>query len=137
MFALTVLEALGQAKIYDVDVISARFCATYQEIVRFDIPMDDSFFMHFLNAFDQLDCDHKHCFKVKIALARLEKVLKRRAEQVHNHDMKLLVWHRAIRANVVEARHACLSSHLVDQLRLPEEHWISLILLCFFLCNIK
>ena len=80
VFALTVLEALGQAKIYDVDVISARFCATYQEIVRFDIPMDDSFFMHFLNAFDQLDCDHKHCFKVKIALARLEKVLKRRTE---------------------------------------------------------
>ena len=47
--------------------------------------------------------------------------------------MELLIGHRAIRTNVVEAWDARLSSHFVDQLGLPEEHWVPLILRCFFL----
>ena len=116
MLALTILIALGQAEIYDVDIVSARFCATNQEIVWLDIPMDDPLLVYFLDALDQLNGDHEYCFQIEVALARLEKILEGWAEQVHHHDMELLVRHRAIRADVVEAGHACLSSHLVDQL---------------------
>ena len=58
VLALTVLVALCEAEIYDVDVVSTRFCASDQEIVWFDISVNDSLFMHFFDALDQLNGDH-------------------------------------------------------------------------------
>ena len=58
VLALTVLVALCEAEIYDVDVVSTRFCASDQEIVWLDISVDDSLFMHFFDALDQLNGDH-------------------------------------------------------------------------------
>lgn len=46
--------------------------------------------------------------------------------------MEMLVGSGAISANVVQARHACFPSELVDEFGLPKEHHVLLILRGFF-----
>lgn len=50
MFILTVLVALSKTEINNINVVLGAFGSADQEIVGFDIPMDNSLFMHFLNA---------------------------------------------------------------------------------------
>ena len=50
VLVLTVLVALSQTEINDINVVLCAFGSADQEVVRFDIPMDNPFFMHFLNA---------------------------------------------------------------------------------------
>ena len=50
MLTLTVLEALSQPKVNNVDLIFGLVRATDQEIIWFDIPVDYSLFVHFLDA---------------------------------------------------------------------------------------
>ena len=47
--------------------------------------------------------------------------------------MELHIGDRRISADVVEARHASLATHLMDEFGLPEEHRVTLILSRFFL----
>ena len=133
MFAFAVLVALSQTEINDIDVISGRFSASNQEIIGLDIPMNNSLLVDLLDALDELDGNHEDGLQVEVALAGLEEVFEGGSEQVHHHDMELLVGHRAVRADVVEAWYARLPPHLVDQLRFPEKHRVPLILLSFFL----
>jgi len=60
VFVLAVLVALSQTEINDINVVLCAFGSAYQEVVRFDIPMDNPFFMHFLNALNHLMSDMKH-----------------------------------------------------------------------------
>jgi len=46
--------------------------------------------------------------------------------------VEALVGDRVVRSNVVQIWHVGLASELVDELGLPEEHWVPLVLLCFF-----
>jgi len=95
--------------------------------------VDYSFLVHLLDALDHLDGNEEHCLEVELALAALEKVFEGGAEQVHHHNVKLLVWYRVVGADVVEAWDAGLATQLVDKFALPEEHDVLLILGCFFL----
>ena len=52
VFTLWVLVALGQTKVNDVDVVLSVRVAANKEVVRFYVTMDDSLFMHFLDAKD-------------------------------------------------------------------------------------
>ena len=45
-----VLVALGQPEVYDLDVVLACIVAADQEIVGFDISVNNALLMHFLNA---------------------------------------------------------------------------------------
>ena len=92
VLTLAILVALGQSEVDDVDVVACRIGSSDQEVIRFDIPMNDSLFMDFLYASDELACDHKYSLEVEITLARLEEVLKRRSQQVHHHHVELLIW---------------------------------------------
>ena len=51
--------------------------------------------------------------------------------------MELHVGDGRVSANVVKAGHARLAPHLVDQLGLPEEHRVALVLRCFLLFTRK
>jgi len=93
MLTLRVLVTLGEAEIDDVDVVTGRVLAANQEVVWLDVSVDDSLFVNLFDAFDELNCDHEDSFEVKVALARLEKVLEGRAEQVHHHHVELVVRH--------------------------------------------
>jgi hypothetical protein len=47
--------------------------------------------------------------------------------------VELLVGHRVVGTDVVEAGHAGLAAQLVNEFALPEEHDVLLILSCFLL----
>jgi len=49
MLAFAILVAFGESEINYVDSILRGFSATYKEIVRFNIAMDNALFLHFLN----------------------------------------------------------------------------------------
>ena len=52
MLALRVFEALRKTKVNDVDVVLGCVSSTNKEVIWLDIAMDDSFFVHLLNALD-------------------------------------------------------------------------------------
>jgi hypothetical protein len=133
VFALRVLIALSETEINNVDGVFGLFSSTDEEVIRFDVTVDNSFFVDFLNALEHLDCDEEHGFEVELALAGLEKVFEGGAKEVHDHHVELLVGHRVVRTDVVEAGDACFAAQLVNQLALPEEHHMLLILRRFLL----
>ena len=91
VFTLTVLVALSEAEVDDVDVVSGSICASDQEVIRFNITMDNSLFMHFFNTSDELNSNHQDSFQIEVSLAALEQILQRRSQQVHHHHMEALV----------------------------------------------
>ena len=93
VLTLAVLEAFGKTEIDDVDVVTSRVCATDEEVIRFDVSVNDALLMHFLYATDELHRNHQDSLEIKVPLARLEEVFERWSKQVHHHHMKLVIWH--------------------------------------------
>ena len=124
---LDVFVALGQAKVNDVDAVASRVCPANQKVVWLDVAMDDSLLVDLLDSLDELHCDHEDRLQVEVALALRMQVFKRGAQQIHHHDVKLLVGHRRVSADVLEPGHACFVFHSMDQLALPEEHNVFLV----------
>ena len=87
MLPVTVLVALGEAEVDDVDGIPVLLTCPNEEVIRLDIPVDDSLIMNLLQSFYlhtkvrsiwrkyHLDSNHQHCFHVEAPLALLEDVL--------------------------------------------------------------
>lgn len=101
VLSLRGFEALGEAKVDDVDAVLGSVGAANQEIVRLDVSVDDSLVVHFLNSLQHLDSNHQHSLQVELPLAGLEQVLDGRPEQVHDHHMEVLVGDRTVGADVV------------------------------------
>lgn len=80
VFTFTIFVALCQAEVNYINVVLGRFSATYQEVVRLDVSVNDALFVHFLNSFKQLYSNKEDRFEVEGALARLEQILERRPE---------------------------------------------------------
>ena len=93
VLSFTVLEAFGETEVDDVDVVTSRVCATDEEVIRFDVSVDDALLMHFLYAADELHRNHQDGLEIKVSLARLEEVFERWPKQVHHHHMELVIWH--------------------------------------------
>jgi len=110
VLALGVLEALGETKVDNVDVIFGLLGAADQKVVRLDISVDNAFLVHFLNAFQHLDGNVQNSFEVELAFAGLEKILEGGAQKVHHHHVELLVGHGVVGADVVEPGDASFSS---------------------------
>ena len=53
----TVLVALGETEVNDIDLVTGGFSGTDEEVIRFDIAMDDSFGMNLLEVVHELDGD--------------------------------------------------------------------------------
>ena len=77
--------------------------------------------------------DVEHGLQVKLASALLEQVFEGLAQQIHDHHMVHLAVVGLLVTDEVEEGHKGLTSHLVDELRLPEEHDVSLHFNRFFL----
>jgi glycopeptide antibiotics resistance protein len=54
VLTFTILEALGQTEVNDEDVVLVMLLSPYQEVVRFDVSVDNAFFMDLLNSLDLL-----------------------------------------------------------------------------------
>ena len=105
VLALGVLVALGKTEINDVDVVAGGVRTTDQEVIGLDITMDNTLLVNLFNTSDELSGDHEDGLEVEVTLARLEEILKGGSQQVHHHHVELVVGHRAVRTNVVEAGH--------------------------------
>ena len=93
VLSFTVLEAFGETEVDDVDIVTSRVCATDEEVIRFDVSVDDALLMHFLYAADELHRNHQDSLEIKVSLARLEEVFERWPKQVHHHHMELVIRH--------------------------------------------
>ena len=69
VLALAILEALGQTEVDHVNVVLCELSSTQEEVIGFDISVDDALVMDLLNAFDHLLGDQAASFKVKFTLA--------------------------------------------------------------------
>ena len=58
VLASTVLVTFGETKVNDEDLVSVRFRGSNEEVIRFDISVDDPFGMNFLEMMHELDSDH-------------------------------------------------------------------------------
>ena len=122
VLAVRRLVALGEAEVDDVNCVFSLVIASNQEIIRFDVSMDDSFLVHNLDSLDHLDGDVEAGLEVEFSSALLEVVFETLAEEVHDHDVVHLAILGLLVADEVEIGNRRLASQLVDQLRLPEKH---------------
>ena len=58
VFASTVLVTFGETKVDDEDLVAVRFRGSNEEVIRFDISVDDPLGMNFLEMMHELDSDH-------------------------------------------------------------------------------
>ena len=128
VLAFAVAETLGQAEVNNEDGVLGRFRATDQEIIRFNVPVDDALFMDFLDPLDHLDRDEQAGLQVERPLACLEEILERGAQHVHDHDVEGLIRDGIVSADVVKRGHAGFAPQFVDQLAFPEKHHVLLML---------
>jgi hypothetical protein len=91
-----------------------------------------------------LDSNEKDCLEIELASAFLEEVFQALAKEVHDHNVEHFVLILLFISNEVKVWHACFrtlitnlsltfASKLVDELALPEKHYMPLILVCFLL----
>lgn len=137
MLALAVLEALGEAKVNDINVVLGQFGTAEKEVIRFDVTMDDTLLMNFLDSLDHLLSDEAASLQVELALALHEQVFETGAEHVHDHHVELVLLVCLIGADVVQGGHVRFSPQLMNELALPEQHDMLLVFDCAFnLCCI-
>ena len=68
MFTITILVALGETEIDDVDVIAGCICSSDQEVIWLDVSVDDSLLMDFLDTADELKGNQEHGLEIKVSL---------------------------------------------------------------------
>ena len=76
-YVLTVwiLVTFGETEVNDIYLIFRLLCSTNQEIVWFDITVNDSLFMNFFDSLHHLYGNKKNCLKVETPFTRLEQIL--------------------------------------------------------------
>jgi hypothetical protein len=83
---LGIAVLLGQTEIDDVDLVAALANA-HEEVVRLDITVDEGLGMDVLDARDELVGKEKDGLQGELAVAEVEEILQRRAEQVQDHGV--------------------------------------------------
>lgn len=76
----------SQAKVDDVDLRAAS-TNTHQEIVGFNIPVDEAAGVDVFDSANELVCQKQDSLVGKLTVAVVEKVLKRRAQEVDHHGV--------------------------------------------------
>ena len=122
VLAVRRLVALGEAEVDDVNCVFSLVIAANQEIIRFDISMDDPLLVADLDSLDHLDGDVKASLEIKFSSALLEVVFETLTKEVHDHDVVHLTILGLLVADEMQIGNRRLASQLVDQFRLPEKH---------------
>lgn len=132
MFTFGALVTLSKTKIDDINSVLGLFAATDKEVVGFDISMNDSLLVYDLDSLDHLDSHMEDCLEIESSTAFLEKVFKRLTEHVHNHNVEHLSIICLLVTYEMKIRNCGLSSQLMDEFGLPEQHDVFLIFHSFF-----
>jgi hypothetical protein len=83
---LWVTVLLSQTEINDIDLVSALADA-HEEIIRLDIAVDEGFGVDVLNAGDELIGEEEDRLEGELAVAEVEEIFERWAEQVQHHGV--------------------------------------------------
>jgi hypothetical protein len=83
---LGIAVLLGQTEINDVNLVAALANA-HEEVVRLDITVDEGLGVDVLNAGDELIGEEQDGLQGEFAVAEVEEVLERGAEQVQDHGI--------------------------------------------------
>jgi len=75
----------------------------------------------------------EYSFEVKLSATLLEEIFKTLSEKIHDHNMIHLTVLSFLVTHKMEEGHKSLSTELVNELTLPEEHNVALHFDCFFL----
>lgn len=127
MLTFGALVALGKTEIDDINGVFSLIISTDEEVVGLDISMNDSLFVHDLDSLDHLDSHVEDCLEIKFSAALLEKVFKRLTEHVHDHNVVHLSIICLFVTDEMEVGNCGLSSQLMDEFGLPEQHDVFLI----------
>jgi hypothetical protein len=84
--SLGIAVLLGQTKVDDIDLVAALANA-HEEVVGLDIAVDEGLGVDVLDAGDELVGKEQDSLQGELAVAEVEEVLKRRAEQVQDHGV--------------------------------------------------
>lgn len=103
-----------------------------QEVVWFDVSMDNTFLVYFLDALDHLHADMQAGLQIKFAFALLEKIFEWFAKKIHNHNVIHFAIFSFLITNEVQVRNHSLATKLVDQFTFPEKHDVFLVLHSLF-----
>jgi hypothetical protein len=84
--SLRVTVLLGETEIDDIDLISALADA-HEEVIRFDITVDERLGMNVLNAGDKLIGEQQNGLQGEFPVAEVEEVLQTGSEKIKNHSI--------------------------------------------------
>lgn len=103
-YVLTVRSSikLGETKVNDIDKVFRLISASYEEVVRFDVTMQNALGVDTFYQPDHLDGGHASRAQIKLVLAVLKEVLHALSEQVHDHNMKLITTRLLVCSNVIQ-----------------------------------
>lgn len=93
---------LGESKVNYVDEIFCLLITTNEEVIRFDVSMENTLCVDTLYQSDHLNGNHTSCAQVELVLAMLEEAFQALSEQVHHHNMKLITTRLLVCSNVVK-----------------------------------
>ena len=122
VLAVRRLVALGEAEVDDVNCVFSLVIAANQEIIRFDVSMDDSLLVDDLDSLDHLDGDVEASLEVKFSSALLEVVFETLAEEVHDHDVIHFSILCLFISDEVQIWYGSFPSQFMNEFWLPEKH---------------
>mmetsp|Transcript_10264 Transcript_10264/g.36488 ORF Transcript_10264/g.36488 Transcript_10264/m.36488 type:complete len:377 (+) Transcript_10264:1-1131(+) len=76
----------GQAKVDDVHLVRL-LAQSHQKVIRLDVPVNEGPGVHVLYPPEQLVSQHEHRLEREPPVAKVEEVLQRRTEEIHDHDV--------------------------------------------------
>jgi hypothetical protein len=72
VLAIRPSEKFSQTEVNDIDEVFRLFCAADQEIIGFNISVDYTFLVCFLDTFDHLGCANADSFQIELMLTSFE-----------------------------------------------------------------
>lgn len=100
MLAVRGLVVLGEPEVDNVERVLRMLLRTDQEVVWLDVSVDDALLVALLDPLNHLKRDHAACLQIELVAARLKQILQTLAEQLHDHDVELIVGYRLVRPDV-------------------------------------
>lgn len=92
VLALGVFVAFRETEVNNVNIIFGHFSASNKEVIRFNISVNDSLLVHFLDSFDHLLGNKAARLEVELALALHKEVLETWTEHIHHHHVELVLF---------------------------------------------
>lgn len=100
MLAVRGLVVLGEPEVDNVERVLRMLLRTDQEVVWLDVSVDDPLLVALLDPLNHLKCHHATCLQIELVAARLKQILQTLSEQLHDHDVELIVGYRLVRPDV-------------------------------------